>query len=200
MVSKELNSVFDQVARCSAVLNVEGRAIVIGVGGLDAGVNVGLATALKTNFEAAGTAAAIFHLERCVDTAVCADLVKAAGSGSLSADEVHRYLDEGIDYDNARTAIQDLTADEGVLIVEGVLLYTGALSDLFDLRLFLDVEVATARARLDSVKPPCSESVFDTMVVPAYEHYLQEYDPASTADLVIDYNDACMPKIIVSVG
>lgn len=200
MVSKELNLIFEQVARCCAALNVEGRAIIIGVGGLDVGVNAGLSKGLKTSFEAAGTAVAVFQTEDCADLDLRAELAKAARGSALSPDEIQRYLDEGIDYDNARTAVQDLTADEGVLILEGVLLYTGALSDLFDLRLFLDVETATARGRLDSAKPPVSELTFDTMVLPAYEQYLLEYDPASTADLVIDCNDARKPKIVVAVA
>lgn len=200
MVSKELNLVFEQVARCCAELNMEGRAIILGVNGLDLGVNAGFSKGLKTFLEAAGNEVAVFHLESCANSAVRAELAKAAGARPLSLDDVQRYLDEGIDFDNARTAIQELTGETGVLIVDGELLYTGALSDLFDLRLFLEVDASVARGRLGSVKPPVSELDFDTMLVPAFEHYLREYDPASVADLTIDCNDARKPKAIAAVG
>lgn len=200
MVSKELNLIFEQVARCCAELNMEGRAIILGVNGLDAGVNAGFSKGLKDFLEAAGSEVAVFHLESCADSVVRAELAKVAAARALTPAEVQRYLDEGIDFDNARTAIQELIGETGMLILDGEMLYTGALSDLFDLRLHLDVDASIARGRLGSAKPPVSELAFDTMVLPAFEYYLQEYDPASAADLIIDFNDARKPKAIVAVG
>lgn len=200
MVSKELNLIFEQVARCCAALNVDGRAIVLGVNGLDAGVNVGFSKGLKAYLESAGSSVEVFHLENCADLSVRGELTKTVADHSLPPAEVQRYLDEGIDYSTARTTIQELTGEKGVLIVDGVLLYTGALSDLFDLRLYLEVEVATARGRLEATKPPIAEDIFDAMIAPAFEQYLHEYDPASAADLVIDCNDARKPRTISVVG
>ncbi len=200
MISKELNSIFEQVARCCAELNMEGRAIVVGINGLDAGMNASFSKGLKVFLEAAGSEVAVFHLESCADTAVRAELAKKAGVRPLSPDAIQRYLDDGFDFDNARTAMQDLTGETGVLLVDGEFLYTGALSDLFDLRLYLEVESATARGRLGSAKPPVAELAFDTMIVPAFDQYLREYDPASAADLVIDCNDARKPKAIAAIS
>ena len=200
MVSKELNSKFEQDARSCAELNMEGRAIVVGVNGLDTGVNASFSKGLKVFLEAAGSEVTVFHLDSCADTAVRAELAKVAGARGLSPAEVQRYLDEGVDFDNARIVIQELTGETGVLLVDGELLHTGALSDLFDLRIYLDVDTSIVRGRLDSAKPPVAELAFDTMIAPAFVHYLQEFDPASAADLVIDCNDARKPKVVAPVG
>jgi len=198
LVSKDLNAVLEQVAQCCAGLDLEGRARILGVSGLDAGVNASFTRALKTYLAAAGTEVAVLHLENNADAAVRADLERSAGKGRLAPADVQRYLDEGIDYDGARASIQEMTGETGILIVEGVFVYTGALSDFFDLRLFLEVDTATARGRLESAKPTVSEAVFDALVAPAFEFYLREYDPAADSDLVIDYTDGRKPRLIAT--
>lgn len=198
MVSKDLNVVLEQVAQCCAGLDLEGRARILGVGGLDAGVNTSFTKALKSHLEAAGNKVAVLHLEQNANAAVRAELEASAGKGRLAPADVQRFLDEGIDYDGARASIQEMTGETGILIVEGVFLFTGALSDFFDVRLFLEVDAATARGRLQSAKPAVTEAVFDALVVPAFESYLREYDPAADSDLVIDFSDGRKPRLIAA--
>lgn len=199
-MSKELNSVYEQVAQCCVGLDLEGRAIILGVSGLDAGANASFAKGLKAHLAAAGNEVSVFHLEDFADAAARQEIL-ASKSGTP---DLCRYCEEGIDYALARQSIYESNAENGVLIVEGCLLYTGALSDLFDLRIFLDVDPATARAHLESAKATAGDAKvlqhFDTLLQPAFELYLLEYDPVSAADLALDFNDARKPRAISAVG
>jgi uridine kinase len=196
-VSKELNAVFEQVAQCCGGLELEGRAVILGVNGLDAGGNASFVKGLKAHLASAGKEVAVFHLEECADATARQEIL-AAGP------DFQRYCDESIDYDLARQSIKELTAESGVLIAEGIFLYTGALLDLFDLRIYLDVEPANARVRLEGGKSAAgdgkSNALFDSLIQPAFELYLREYAPMASADLVVDINDARKPRVVSTVG
>lgn len=197
-MSKELNSVYEQVAQCCAGLDLEGRAIIIGVNGLDTGANATFAKGLKAHLSTAGKEVRVFHLEDCADGALRQELL-----GSESPD-LYRYCEEGVDYAQARQNIQDLAAEASVLIAEGPLLYTGALSDLFDVRIFLEVDPAVARGHLESAKGTAGDAKvlqhFDSLLQPAFDRYLREYDPVAAADLAVNVSDARKPRVITAVG
>lgn len=202
-MSKELNSVFEQVARCCAGLEMEGRAIVLGVNGLDAALNASFTKGLKAHLTASGVEVAVFHLESCADTAALQDIL-AGFKGGVSPIRAQRFCEEGIDYAAARESIQEQTAESGILLAEGVFLYTGALSDLFDLRVYLEAETPVVRARMEGAKSPAAEQgsldFFDALTAPAFEYYISEYNPAMVADLVVDGNDLRKPRVVATAG
>lgn len=202
-MSKELNLVFEQVARCCAGLEMEGRAIVLGVNGLDAALNASFTKGLKAHLTAAGVEVTVFHLESCADTAARREIL-AGLKGGVSTVLARRFCEEGIDYAAARESVQELTAESGVLVAEGVFLYTGALADLFDLRVFLDADTPVVRARMEAAKSPAVAQgdlgFFDALTAPAFEYYVGEYCPATAADLVVDANELRKPRVDVAAG
>ena len=202
-MSKELNLVFEQVARYCAGLEMEGRAIVLGVNGLDAALNASFTKGLKAHLTPAGVEVAVFHLESCADTAARQEIL-AGSKGGVSSVRAQRFCEEGIDYTAARESIQEQTTENGVLVAEGVFLYTGALSDLFDLRVYLDAETPVVRARMEGAKSPAAEQgnldFFDALTAPAFEYYVGEYNPATAADLVVDVNDLRRPRVVAAAG
>lgn len=204
MESSALIDVVGQVVQRSTELGLEGRAIVIGVNGLDAQANLDFVVSLKARFVSMGLAVAEFRQERCEVAAVCREIASKLVGERADNQEIYRYLEEGIDYPVVRRSIQELTLGGGVLIVEGMFLYTDALSDLFDLRLYLEVSPETARQRLSGAAKPEGQAhdgpFFDAVVCPAFQRYLAESDPASSSDYVIDMNDFCNPGIVNSVG
>jgi len=202
-VSKELNLICEQVARCCAGLELEGRAIVLGVNGLDAAVNASLSKGLKAHLAAAGREVAVFHLESCADAEVRQEIA-ASIKGGGSCEAAQRYCDDGIDYDLARQSLQELAEGKDIVIAEGVFLYTGALADLFDVRVYLDVEPAVVRSRMDTAKAPAVDQgpadSYGTLVEPGFAYYVAEYGPMAGADLVIDVNEPRKPRVISAVG
>lgn len=202
-MSKELNAICEQVAQCCAGLELEGRAIVLGVNGLDAVANASLCKGLKAHLAAAGREVAVFHLESCADPEVRQEIA-ASIKGGGSSEAAQRYCDDGIDYDLARQSLREMAEGKDIVIAEGIFLYTGALADLFDLRVYLDVEPAAVRSRMETAKAPAGDKgvgdSFGALVEPSFAYYVAEYGPMTGADLLIDVNDPRKPRVITAVG
>jgi uridine kinase len=113
------------------------------------------------------------------------------GIARISIDEFHRpgqaaYYPDSFDFEAFRAAV--LAAPEP-LVADGVFLLHPALRELWDLTIFLrcDREVARERgiARDESWMENARER-YATRYVPGETAYLEEVDPESIADLVVD--------------
>ncbi len=202
-MSKELNLICEQIAQCCAGLELEGRAIVLGVNGLDSAVNASVTKGLKAHLAAAGRQVAVFHLESCADAEVRQEVLSSL-KGGFSPQLAQRFCEDGIDCSRARQSLQDLAEGNDIVIAEGQFLFTGALADLFDLRVYLDAESETVRSRVDAARPASgdkdSSDLFGALVLPSFAHYVAEYGPMTGADLVVDVNDPRKPRVIAAVG
>jgi uridine kinase len=118
-----------------------------------------------------------------------ADLL--GGVARITIDDYHRpppqtYYPDSFDFDAFRTAV---LAAPRPLVADGVFLLHPGLRDLWDLTIFLrcDREVALERgiARDESRMENVRER-YATRYVPGETQYLEEVDPESIADLVVD--------------
>ena len=118
-----------------------------------------------------------------------ADLL--GGVARISIDEFHRpnqarYYPDSFDFDAFRAAVVQAPRP---LVVDGVFLLHPDLRDLWDLTIFLrcNREVALERgiARDESWMENARER-YATRYVPGETQYLEEVDPESIADLVVD--------------
>lgn len=202
-MSKELNLIFEQVARRCDGLVLEGRALVLGVNGPDSLLNASVTKGLKAHLGAAGREVAIFHLESYADAEARQEMLAGIKVG-VSTELVQRFCDEGIDYALARQTLQELAEGKDIVIAEGLFLYTGALADLFDLRVYLDADPATVRSRVEAVRSASGDKhggdALRPLVEAGYAHYFAEYGPGAGADLVVDVNDPRKLRVIAAVG
>ena len=118
-----------------------------------------------------------------------ADLL--GGGARITIDDYHRpppqnYYPDSFDFDAFRAAV---LAAPRPLVADGVFLLHPDLRDLWDLTIFLrcDREVARERgiARDESWMENARER-YATRYVPGETQYLEEVDPESIADLVVD--------------
>jgi uridine kinase len=202
-VSKELNLIFEQVARRCDGLVLEGRALVLGVNGPDSVLNASVTKGLKAHLGATGREVAVFHLDSCADAEARQEMA-AAIKGGVSPELVQRYCEESIDYALARQTLQELAQGKGIVIAEGLFLYTGALADLFDLRVYLDAGPDTVRSRVEAARSASGDKnggdALRPLVEVGFAHYVAEYGPGASADLVVDVNDPRKPRVIAAVG
>jgi uridine kinase len=118
-----------------------------------------------------------------------ADLL--GGVTRITIDEFHRpdqanYYPDSFDFDAFREAV---IAAPRPLVADGVFILHPALRDLWDLTIFLrcDREVALARGLArDRSWMTNAEERYATRYVPGETQYLEEVDPESLADLVVD--------------
>lgn len=99
--------------------------------------------------------------------------------------------------------------DDAVLLVEGVFLMRPGLDEHWDVRIYLDIDVAQTLERgierdLTLEDPAVRESkradrvrVYEERYIPAEERYFREVDPAGRAEVVIDNRVLDAPGIVV---
>ena len=103
---------------------------------------------------------------------------------------------DSFDFDRFCEAV--LALDENV-VVDGVFLHHPELRDLWDLTVFLEVDLEVARERgiaRDFSWMEHARERYATRYVPGETRYLEEIDPAALADVVIDLTDFAQPKLL----
>ena len=111
----------------------------------------------------------------------------------LGIDEFHRPAELRVDYyadafDLAafRAAVE---AVDGTVIADGIFIHKPEIRDVWDLSVWLEVDRTTARRRALTRDSPWLEDAvgrYDRRYGPAEDRYLEEVDPASLADIVVD--------------
>jgi uridine kinase len=129
-------------------------------------------------------------------------------AGRLSADEFLRppeeryrrgrdsaegyYLDS-FDHDRLRAAVA--AAPRAVLLVDGIFLLRRELNDLWDFRIFVQVEPEEALRRGVARDGADREHLYRTRYLPAQRLYLASVRPQLLADVVVDNNDPARPSL-----
>jgi uridine kinase len=124
------------------------------------------------------------------------------GAVRVTIDDFHRpppqaYYPDSFDFDAFRAHI---VAARETLIVDGVFLLHPALRDLWDLTVFLAVDRDLARERgieRDAAWMENAPERYATRYVPGETRYLEEVDPESVADVVVDNTDFDRPRLVV---
>ena len=110
------------------------------------------------------------------------------------------YYPDSFDFDAFRAHILDR---RGTLIVDGVFLHHPALRDLWDLTIFLRVDREVARERAiarDEEWMDNARERYATRYFPGETRYLEEVDPESVADIVVDNTDFERPRLRTRSG
>jgi uridine kinase len=119
----------------------------------------------------------------------------------LDPDGSHVYCPAIFDHSvNAAVPAQWSTADpDAVLVFDGIFLHRPELKDVWDLSIFLDAPFAITIPRGAGRGPGYGSADVDTAsnrrYVEGQRLYLQENDPQSRANLVIDYSDLTHPVV-----
>lgn len=97
-----------------------------------------------------------------------------------------------------------VAADDAVLVADGVFLLKPVLNPYWDVRVYLDVDLADVQARgtdRDQAWMTSREAAaerYRTYYVPGEQLYLAEVRPAERADIVVDTRDLSSPRIVRS--
>jgi len=126
-------------------------------------------------------------------TAFADALAELVPATRLSIDAFHRppesrvdYYEDAFDLAAFRAAVE---AVEGTVIADGIFLHKPEIRSVWDLSVWLDVDRATARRRAlarDAAWMEDAVARYERRYGPAEDRYLDELDPASLADIVVD--------------
>ena len=193
---------------------------VIGVNGVDASGKTTFARSLCTYLRACGRNTQLIHLDDFHNPRE----VRRRGSDEIDAyihnafnlellvDELLAPAKEGREV-NRELMLLDIDTDrpsvprtfhidrEGIVVLEGVLLYREPLDSFFTYRVFLDIafdEVLRRAAARDI--PKYGEGFLDRYrrkYIPIQQWYLDTHHPKGRCDLVIDNNDPRRPEVML---
>jgi uridine kinase len=122
----------------------------------------------------------------------------APGAARVTIDDFHRqpaqeYYPDSFDFEAFRARV---AATRGTVIADGVFLLHPALRDLWDLTVFLAVDRELARERgieRDVSWMANARKRYAARYVPGETRYLEEVDPESVADVVVENTDFDRP-------
>lgn len=136
------------------------------------------------------------YFRNAINTGLFKELIKEIKSGPVN--KTMKLLNMGSDeYSDIKTFRTDVNS---VVIVEGVFLYTPAISDLFDYKIYLhiDHEEILRRGNMRDV-PLYGEAIlkqYKNLFIPVQKLYETDCSPKEQSNLVIDNNVYDRPVII----
>ncbi|GAA1988609.1 hypothetical protein GCM10009838_59330 [Catenulispora subtropica] len=110
---------------------------------------------------------------------------------------IYRSAVHDVDTDAVLDTAEQTAPDECVLVVDGIFLHRDELRAMWDFSLFLDVDFATALARMvhrDGASPD-GQDPRNRRYSEGQQLYLAACHPADRASMVIDNNDFSQPVI-----
>ena len=124
---------------------------------------------------------------------------KAFVSGSWDEEDLNKYYKLIINYSDVIRAISESKNKYSIVILEGIFIYKPQLVNLFDLKIYLDIDISLGRKRfakrrsLKRDKRPFD--IYDKIWMLSHIKYDSEVHPKQISDLVIDYNDESKPVL-----
>jgi uridine kinase len=106
------------------------------------------------------------------------------------------YYPHAFDFARFRASVEPL---DGTVIVDGLFLLHRELRDLWDLAVFLRCDQRVAMERgiaRDASWMENARERYETRYLPEEKRYLDEVDPESLADVVVDTTDPGRPRLV----
>ena len=167
-----------------------GDAKCVGINGLDCSGKTTLANELLAAYGSRGIEANLLHVDDFNDLAVQNRVYSAFITGDFSPALFEEYYQSSVNYAALGDTIErHKQQSKDILIVEGVFLFRSSLADMFDYKIFIDVDPPIACERYAVRKKAAGDTrpieVFNEIWLPAFECYCAEVQPAEIADTVL---------------
>lgn len=105
-----------------------------------------------------------------------------------------------LDTDRYDNSVHFNIDEQTILLVEGVLLFRPPLLDYFDLKIYLDIDFSEVIRRATARDVPIYGESFlqkyANKYIPVQKRYINEFQPQKNADILIDNNDPCYPRVV----
>ena len=132
------------------------------------------------------------------------DLIRSALLEPLGPGGSRRYRSSSIDPASQQpaTGATGFATDNAVLLADGVFAFRPELNDLWDLRIFLDLDPETVlqrgadRDQTWAGSWEAASELYRSRYIPSEQIYVAEVNPHMVADIVIDQRDFENPQIL----
>ena len=178
------------------------RSFAVGINGIDCSGKTTFAKAMSKYFSYYKIVNNHLDIDNFNNPAIEIETYKAFVSGSWGEEDLNKYYKLIINYSDAIRSVSESKNNYSIVILEGIFIYKPQLVDLFDLKIYLDIDISLGRKRfakrrgLERDKRPFD--IYDKIWILSHNKYDSEVHPKQISDLVIDYNDESKPVFYVN--
>ena len=175
------------------------QSFVVGINGIDCSGKTTFAKSVSKYFTHHKVENYRLDIDNFNNPAIESATYKAFVSGSWDEKDLNKYYKLIINYSDAIRAVSEYKKKYPLVILEGIFIYKPQLADLFDLKIYLDIDISLGRKRfakrrsLKQDKRPFE--IYDEIWMLSHIRYESEVHPKQISDLVIDYNDESKPVL-----
>ena len=175
------------------------RPFVVGINGIDCSGKTTFAKAMSEYFSYYKIVNNHLDIDTFNNPVIESETYKAFVSDSWDEEDLNKYYKLIINYSDAIRAVSESKKIYPIVILEGIFIYKPQLADLFDLKIYLDINISLGRKRfakrriLKQDKRPFE--IYDEIWMLSHIRYESEVHPKRISDLVIDYNDESKPVL-----
>ena len=169
------------------------RSFVVGINGIDCSGKTTFAKSVSKYFTHHKIENDHLDIDNFNNPAIESETYKSFVSGSWGKKDLNKYYELIINYSDAIRAVSESQKKYPLVILEGIFIYKPQLVDLFDLKIYLDIDISLGRKRfakrrsLKQDKRPFD--IYDKIWMLSQIRYESEVHPKQISDLVIAYND-----------
>ena len=169
------------------------RPFVVGINGIDCSGKTTFAKAMSKYFSYYKIVNNHLDIDTFNNPVIESETYKAFVSDSWDEEDLNKYYKLIINYSDAIRAVSEYKKKYPLVILEGIFIYKPQLADLFDLKIYLDIDISLGRKRfakrrsLKRDKRPFD--IYDKIWMLSQIRYESEVHPKQISDLVIAYND-----------
>ena len=175
------------------------QSFVVGINGIDCSGKTTFAKSVSKYFTDHKIENDYLDIDNFNNRAIESETYKAFVSGSWDEKDLNKYYKLIINYSDAIRAVSEYKKIYPLVILEGIFIYKPQLADLFDLKIYLDINISLGRKRfakrrsLKQDKRPLE--IYDEIWMLSHIRYESEVHPKRISDFVIDYNDESKPVL-----
>jgi len=175
------------------------QSFVVGINGIDCSGKTTFAKSVSKYFAHHKIKNDCLDIDNFNNPAIESATYQAYVSDSWDEKDLNKYYKLIINYSDAIRAVSEYKKKYPLVILEGIFIYKPQLADLFDLKIYLDIDISLGRKRfakrrrLKQDKRPFD--IYDKIWMLSHIKYESEVHPKQKSDLVIDYNDESKPVL-----
>ena len=169
------------------------QSFVVGINGIDCSGKTTFSKSVSKYFTHHKIENDHLDIDNFNNPAIENETYKAFVSGSWDEENLNRYYELIINYSDVIRAVSESQKKYSIVILEGTFIYKPQLVDLFDLKIYLDVDISLGRKRfakrwsLKRDKRPFD--IYDEIWMLSHIRYESEVHPKRISDLVIDIDN-----------
>ena len=169
------------------------QSFVVGINGIDCSGKTTFSKSVSKYFSYYKIVNNHLDIDTFNNPAIENETYKAFVSGSWDEDNLNRYYELIINYSDVIRAVSESKKKYSIVILEGIFIYKPQLVGLFDLKIYLDIDISLGRKRfarrrsLKRDKRPFD--IYDEIWMLSHIRYESEVHPKRISDLVIDIDN-----------